>query len=200
MKEILFHNKRVHAVIIAVVAMMLLGFFQKNALAKDKVTYTKWKQANKANSSQVRVITVERPECYTRWKYIGPGRRGAYLRKGASLSYAPNANKNPVSVNIGAGVSIAHGIASGSMDVTVSIPLGSASSDKPTVNCGAVKKNGYYGLEVRKKIKPKLWYMQYRHASTTQKGKHTWVVDKAELYAKKYPTVHHYYRYKKFKK
>lgn len=200
MKEILFHNKRAHAVIIAIVVLMLLGFFQQNALAKDKVTYTKWKQANKANSSQVRVITVKRSECYTKWKYIGPGSRGVYLKKGASLSYSPEANKNPVSVNIGAGVSIAHGIASGSMDVSVSVPLGSTSSSKPSVNCGAVKKKGYYGLEVRKKIKPTLWYTQFRHASTDKKGKPIWVVGKAELSAKKYKNVQYYYRYKKFKK
>lgn len=200
MKRELYRNKKMHFVIIVVVTMLILDVFQQAVLAKDKVSYGKWKQANKANSSQVRTITVKRPECYTRWKYIGPGSRGVYLRKGAGLSYSSKANKNPVSVNIGAGVSIAHGIASGSMDVTVSIPLGSASSDKPTVNCDPVKKKGYYGLEVRKKIKPTLWYIQYRHASKNKKGKPIWVVEKAKLGNKECLTVHHYYRYKKFKK
>lgn len=141
----------------------------------------------------MRTISVIRDEQYTKWKYIGPGKRGSLLGKGASLSYSPNSGKNPVSVSVGAGVSIAGGVASGSLSATVSVPLGSATTGKASINCEPVKKKGYYGLQVRKRIKPHLIYSQYRHRIN---GK--WVRKKAKLAIKEYSVIHYEYKYKKF--
>lgn len=193
-----YFKKYFEIVIIILMAIIFLITSLSNLYASsDKIKYSKWQQGDRAHSYEVRLVTVERGEYKTKKKYIGPGKRGTYLQKGESLSYIPRSGKNPVSVSVGAGISIPAGIASGSISCSISVPVGSIDGKGATVNCKPVKEKGYYGLVVWKTVKPTLFYSQTR---TWNKSKGRWVVHKAELLKSltKYEVVHNYHEYRRF--